>query len=81
MTGRDILARAKNGSVYSSCPLRLMCIASGTGKTAAYLIPVLEKIDVTKNTIQGLFRAALTLVSYRLDEDLILHMLESEACL
>ena len=37
LAGRDILARAKNG----------------TGKTAAYLIPVLEKVDVTKNNIQG----------------------------
>jgi DEAD/DEAH box helicase len=34
---RDILARAKNG----------------TGKTAAFCIPVLEKVDVTKNDIQG----------------------------
>lgn len=37
LAGRDILARAKNG----------------TGKTAAYLIPILEKVDVTKNYIQG----------------------------
>ena len=37
LAGRDILARAKNG----------------TGKTAAYLIPVLEKLDVAKNSIQG----------------------------
>lgn len=37
LAGRDILARAKNG----------------TGKTAAYLIPVLEKLDVEKNYIQG----------------------------
>ncbi len=37
LAGRDVLARAKNG----------------TGKTAAYLIPVLEKLDVTKNCIQG----------------------------
>ena len=37
LAGRDILARAKNG----------------TGKTAAYLIPVLEKLDTTKNSIQG----------------------------
>ena len=36
--GRDILARAKNG----------------TGKTAAYCIPVLEKVDTTKNEIQSL---------------------------
>lgn len=37
LTGRDILARAKNG----------------TGKTAAYCIPVLEKVDTSKNEIQG----------------------------
>ncbi len=37
LTGRDILARAKNG----------------TGKTAAFSIPILERIDVTKNVIQG----------------------------
>lgn len=37
LTGRDILARAKNG----------------TGKTAAFSIPVLEKIDTTKSEIQG----------------------------
>ncbi|KAI9193051.1 P-loop containing nucleoside triphosphate hydrolase protein [Polychytrium aggregatum] len=38
LTGRDILARAKNG----------------TGKTAAFIIPVLEKIVVTKNSLQAL---------------------------
>ena len=38
LTGRDILARAKNG----------------TGKTAAFSIPILERIDVTKNVIQGM---------------------------
>lgn len=37
LTGSDILARAKNG----------------TGKTAAYAIPALEKIDTNKNVIQG----------------------------
>lgn len=37
LTGRDILARAKNG----------------TGKTAAFCIPVLERIDISKNDIQG----------------------------
>ncbi|KAL0712349.1 hypothetical protein Bca4012_019327 [Brassica carinata] len=36
LTGRDILARAKNG----------------TGKTAAFCIPVLEKIDQDNNAIQ-----------------------------
>mmetsp|Transcript_27663 Transcript_27663/g.65681 ORF Transcript_27663/g.65681 Transcript_27663/m.65681 type:complete len:411 (+) Transcript_27663:522-1754(+) len=38
LTGRDILARAKNG----------------TGKTAAFCIPVLEKVDTTKSEIQAL---------------------------
>lgn len=38
LTGSDILARAKNG----------------TGKTAAFCIPALEKIDQDKNVIQGL---------------------------
>lgn len=38
LTGRDILARAKNG----------------TGKTAAFTIPVLELIDTSKNNVQAL---------------------------
>lgn len=38
LTGRDILARAKNG----------------TGKTAAFCIPVLEKVDTSRNEIQAL---------------------------
>jgi ATP-dependent RNA helicase DDX6/DHH1 len=38
LAGRDILARAKNG----------------TGKTAAFCIPVLQKIDSKKNIIQAL---------------------------
>lgn len=38
LTGRDILARAKNG----------------TGKTGAYAIPILEKIDVSRNEVQAL---------------------------
>ena len=37
LTGRDILARAKNG----------------TGKTAAFSIPLLQRIDTTRNEIQG----------------------------
>lgn len=37
LTGRDILARAKNG----------------TGKTAAYCIPVLEKVNTSLDHIQG----------------------------
>jgi len=38
LTGRDILARAKNG----------------TGKTGAYVIPILERIDTNKDKIQAL---------------------------
>lgn len=38
LLGRDILARAKNG----------------TGKTGAYVIPVLQQLDVTVNHIQAL---------------------------
>ncbi|KAH9305970.1 hypothetical protein KI387_010374, partial [Taxus chinensis] len=37
LTGSDILARAKNG----------------TGKTAAFCIPAIEKIEQNKNAIQG----------------------------
>jgi hypothetical protein len=37
LAGRDILARAKNG----------------TGKTAAFCVPVLERIDTSRNEIQG----------------------------
>ena len=40
---RDILARAKNG----------------TGKTAAFCIPVLERCDTSKNAIQGAHRLVL----------------------
>jgi ATP-dependent RNA helicase DDX6/DHH1 len=38
LKGTNVIARAKNG----------------TGKTAAYSIPVIEKIDVSKNKIQAL---------------------------
>eukprot|EP00052_Salpingoeca_macrocollata_P017835 m.145951 g.145951 ORF g.145951 m.145951 type:complete len:432 (-) comp20515_c1_seq3:67-1362(-) len=38
ITGKDILARAKNG----------------TGKTGAYLIPLLEKIDTSKTYLQAM---------------------------
>jgi len=41
LAGRDVLARAKNG----------------TGKTAAFIIPCIEKVDVTKQYIQGTPRA------------------------
>ena len=37
LTGRDILARAKNG----------------TGKTGAYAIPTIERIDPDRNEVQG----------------------------
>lgn len=40
IAGRNILARAKNG----------------TGKTAAFAIPVLEKCQINKRAIQGTFR-------------------------
>lgn len=39
LTGRDILARAKNG----------------TGKTAAFSIPILERVDTSLKEIQGGF--------------------------
>ena len=39
LAGRDIMARAKNG----------------TGKTAAYLVPLLERIDISKDCIQGFY--------------------------
>lgn len=39
LAGRDIMARAKNG----------------TGKTAAYLIPLLERVDIDSKKIQGIF--------------------------
>lgn len=35
--GKSVIARAKNG----------------TGKTGAFVIPILEKIDTSRNTIQG----------------------------
>eukprot|EP00033_Pygsuia_biforma_P000348 GCRY01000421.1.p1 GENE.GCRY01000421.1~~GCRY01000421.1.p1 ORF type:complete len:405 (+),score=75.54 GCRY01000421.1:339-1553(+) len=38
LQGRDILARAKNG----------------TGKTGSFCVPILERIDTSKNSIQGL---------------------------
>ena len=37
LTGRDVLARAKNG----------------TGKTGAYAIPILERVDTSKDEVQG----------------------------
>ncbi|XP_061632969.1 probable ATP-dependent RNA helicase DDX6 isoform X3 [Phyllopteryx taeniolatus] len=52
LSGRDILARAKNG----------------TGKSGAYLIPLLERIDLKKGHIQALptcFHIALVIVPTR----------------
>ncbi len=48
LAGRDVLARAKNG----------------TGKTAAFIIPCLEKVDASLNKIQGesLFSYSIFLV-------------------
>lgn len=43
LSGRDVLARAKNG----------------TGKSGAYLIPLLERIDLKKDHIQGNFSFSL----------------------
>ena len=43
LTGRDILARAKNG----------------TGKTAAFSIPILERVDTSQNVIQGMRSLAI----------------------
>jgi len=40
LQGRNIVARAKNG----------------TGKTAAFVIPVLQKIDLEKDKVQGNWR-------------------------
>lgn len=45
LVGRDVLARAKNG----------------TGKTAAFCIPVLEKVDTSRNAIQGRLLPAINL--------------------
>jgi ATP-dependent RNA helicase DDX6/DHH1 len=38
LTGKDVIARAKNG----------------TGKTASFVIPILEKIDFSKKYVQAL---------------------------
>lgn len=49
LTGRDVLARAKNG----------------TGKTGAYVIPILERVDISKEYIQGQYIQALVIVPTR----------------
>ena len=43
LSGRDILARAKNG----------------TGKTGAYAIPLIERVNPEKNILQGWFMLCL----------------------
>ncbi len=53
LTGRDILARAKNGRIHHSS-IWSITDSSGTGKTAAFVIPSLERIDIKINKIQAL---------------------------
>lgn len=72
LTGRDILARAKNGTgtgkdsnLWAVPPRNVAAPCSGhelcrldvssrfAGKTAAFTIPLLERIDTSKNEIQG----------------------------
>ena len=48
LAGRDILARAKNG----------------TGKTGAYLIPLLEKTDTDQNYVQGGLKVVLSFCGF-----------------
>lgn len=50
LSGRDILARAKNG----------------TGKTGAYAIPLLEGIKTDKDYLQGLFSMNIRLAVWQL---------------
>ena len=59
LVGRDVLARAKNG----------------TGKTAAFCIPVLEKVDTCRNVIQGRWQTNISLGS--LAPSTYTHMLPS----
>lgn len=47
LSGKDILARAKNG----------------TGKTGAYSIPVLEQVDPKLDVIQGILQFILYILS------------------
>jgi len=46
LMGKDIIARAKNG----------------TGKTASFIIPALEKVDTTKNEIQVRLNGMIPLI-------------------
>lgn len=60
LSGRDILARAKNG----------------TGKSGAYLIPLLERIDLKRDCIQGsfLYSAALLVFLQSLEASPLLYL-------
>jgi len=60
LQNRNVLARAKNG----------------TGKTAAYIIPCLEKTDTKKNHIQGTY--SLSFVSKFIVADRTLPMIDSK---
>ncbi|GFH25665.1 DEAD box RNA helicase CiRH12, partial [Haematococcus lacustris] len=61
LAGRDVLARAKNG----------------TGKTAAFSIPMLERVDTSKNEIQGKCRLCWSRAKQHdwLSNDAATHML------
>lgn len=62
LSGRDILARAKNG----------------TGKSGAYLIPLLERIDLKRDCIQGGSPPAKFIITRVF---VLIQILESEDCL
>lgn len=63
LMGRHILARAKNG----------------TGKTAAFVIPCLEKVDPTLDHTQGMHRLCITLIFpfYALRLAFFLHVMDT----
>ena len=50
LAGKDMLARAKNG----------------TGKTAAFIIPCVEKVDSTQNNIQSKLKLIISINESRL---------------
>ena len=54
LTGKSILARAKNG----------------TGKTAAFVIPILEKCNTQLNAIQGLVLVPTRELALQIDQEL-----------
>lgn len=61
LSGKDILARAKNG----------------TGKTAAYLVPILQKLDPSLHEIQSLIivpTRELALQTSNISKELSKHM-------